>query len=184
MSVALTNKDHTFYEAIFGQPKRSEDTFERDLVFVIMSFSRSSGGEMLDIYSAIKDECVKLKLKATRVDENVGGGFILGETITLIKTAEFIICDLTHERPNVYYELGYAHGVGNQPLNILMIAKEGTDVHFDVASFRVQFYRSTEHLRTLIAGTFKDMIQLKRERDKLLSQKLSPAVPVHLIMKE
>ena len=173
-SAALTNKNHTFYNAIFMDSKRTEDSFERDLVLVIMSFSPTSGGEMLDTYSAIKDECTKLKLKATRVDENVGGGFILGETITLIQTAEFIICDLTHERPNVYYELGYAHGVGNQPLNILMIAREGTDVHFDISSLRVQFYRSTEHLRTLIAGTFKDMVRAKREQDARLSQKLSP----------
>src|SRR4051812_3826118 len=98
----LVNKGHTFYDAIFMHPKRTEDSFERDLVFVIMSFSRRSGRKMLDIYSAIKDECAKLKLKATRVDENAGAGFILGETITLIQTAEFIICDLTHERPNVY----------------------------------------------------------------------------------
>jgi len=172
---ALANDGHTFYDDIYGHPKLSEDTFERELVFVIMSFSRRSGRKMLDIYSAIKDECEKLNLKATRVDENVGGGFILGETITLIQTAEFIICDLTHERPNVYYELGYAHGVGNQPLNILMIAREGTDVHFDIAPFRVQFYRSTKHLRTIIADTFKDMVRLKREKDALLSQKPSPA---------
>jgi hypothetical protein len=174
LSAALSNSGHTYYDGIYGHARLSEDTFKPKLVLVIMSFSRRSGRKMLDIYSAIKDECAKLKLKATRVDENVGAGFILGETITLIQTAEFIICDLTHERPNVYYELGYAHGIGNQPLNILMIARKGTDVHFDVAPFRVEFYRSTEHLRTIIAGTFNDMVRLKRETDELLRQKLSP----------
>jgi hypothetical protein len=173
-SSGLINKGHTFYDAIYGHPKHSKDIFEPKLVFVIMSFSLSNGGEMLDIYSAIKDECAKLKLKATRVDENVGGGFIIGETITLIKKAEFIICDLTHERPNVYYELGYAHAIGNQPSNILMIAREGTAVHFDLASFRVQFYLSTEHLRTLIAGKFKDMVQSKRAKDE-------PSSPIRMI---
>jgi hypothetical protein len=172
-SGALINKGHTFYDAVFMRPKRTKDNFERDLVLVIMSFNPASGGEMLDVYSAIKDECTKLELKATRVDENVGGGFILGETITLIQTAEFIICDLTHERPNVYYELGYAHGVGNQPLNILMVAREGTNVHFDIAPFRVKFYRSTEHLRTLIAGTFREMVLLKRAKGAPVSQKPS-----------
>jgi hypothetical protein len=137
-------------------------TFEPNKVFVIMSFRRGNG-----IFSAIKDECAKLKLKATRVDENEGSGLILVETLTSIAKAEFIICDLTHERPNVYYELGYAHGIGNQPQNILLIAKEGTAVHFDISPFRVQFYSSTRRLRTIIAGTFKEMVRKKRKMDKL-----------------
>lgn len=165
-SAALTGP-YTFYDAVFERRKHKKGKFEQDLVFVIMSFSRRSASKMLDIYSAIKDECAKLSLRATRVDENVGGGFILGETIRLIEKAEFIICDLTHERPNVYYELGYAHGVGNRQLNILMIAREGTNVHFDISPFRVQFYRSTEHLRTIIAGAFKEMVRLNRELDML-----------------
>jgi hypothetical protein len=146
--------------------------FEPNTVFVIMSFSRRNGSRMLDIYSAIKDGCAELKLKATRVDENVGSGFIHGEIIESIAKAEFIICDLTHERPNVYYELGYAHGIGNRPRNILLIAKKGTAVHFDIAPFRVQPYRSAEDLRTIIAGTFKEMVREKRKMDKLT---LAPA---------
>ena len=72
------------------------------------------------------------------------------------------ICDLTGERPNVYYELGYAHGVGNESSDILLIAKEGTNIHFDIASFRVNFYRSTEHLRTILNVNLKRMIEETR----------------------
>jgi hypothetical protein len=129
-----------------------------------MSFK---GEGMPDTYSAIKDECAKLKLNAIRVDENTGSGFIIKEIIDLIEKAEFIICDLTHERPNVYYELGYAHGIGNQPLNILLIARDGTTLHFDIAPLRVQYYRSTEHLRTILAANLKEMIRLTREGESV-----------------
>jgi hypothetical protein len=53
-------------------------------------------------------------LHASRVDENVGSGIVIREISELIERAEFIICDLTLERPNVYYELGDAHGAGNE----------------------------------------------------------------------
>jgi hypothetical protein len=62
------------------------------------------------VFSAITDTCKALKLKARRVDEAATSGFIILEIVDLIERAEFIIFDLTHERPNVYYELGYAHG--------------------------------------------------------------------------
>ena len=136
------------------------DTFEQNLVFIIMSFK---GDDMSDAYAAIKDECSRLGLKPTRVDEDPGSVLIIKEIITLIEKAEFIICDLTYERPNVYYELGYAHGVGNRPQNILLIAKEGTILHFDIAPLRVHYYRSTEHLRSLIASKLKHMIELTRK---------------------
>jgi len=133
--------------------------FIPDLVFVIMAFS---GEGMQDVYSAIKDECHKLHLNAQRVDENIGSGLIIGEITESIENAEFIICDLTYERPNVYYELGYAHGVGNEGADILLIAKEGTTLHFDIAPFRVQYYRSTEHLRTILNTNLKGLIKQTR----------------------
>jgi hypothetical protein len=133
--------------------------FEPNLVFVIMPFT---GQEMGDVYSAIADECSKLQLRAKRVDEIVGSGLVISDITALIEKAEFLICDLTYERPNVYYELGYAHGVGNQAADILLIAKEGTTLHFDVAPFRVQYYRSTEHLRSVVRSSLSEMIKLTR----------------------
>jgi hypothetical protein len=155
-------KQHTFIDEQFNSDDYDPDDegdFEEGLVFVIMPFK---GQEMNDVYSAIKDECRKLKLKAKRVDENVGSGFVIREITDLIERAEFIICDLSQERPNVYYELGYAHGVGNGSSDILLIAKEGTSLHFDIAPLRVLFYSSTEHLRSIVSSNLKQMIKLTR----------------------
>ena len=118
---------------------------------------------MTDAYVAIKDECKKLKLRTKRVDENSGSGLIIREITDLIERCEFIVCDLTNERPNVYYELGYAHGVGNEAMDILLIAKEGTIIHFDIAPLRVHYYSSSEHLRMLISSNLKAMIKATRK---------------------
>ena len=156
-------RDHTFMDREFGRPDydlEDQGEFEEGLVFVIMPFR---GQDMTDAYVAIKDECKKLKLRTKRVDENSGSGLIIREITDLIERCEFIVCDLTNERPNVYYELGYAHGVGNEAMDILLIAKEGTIIHFDISPLRVHYYSSSEHLRMLISSNLKAMIKATRK---------------------
>lgn len=149
-------------ESSFGDQQfygmTSDASFEHGLVFVIMSFDEKNN----DTYSAIKDECRKIRLKAVRVDEVTGSGLILRKITSYIENTEFLIVDLTDEKPNVYYELGYAHGVGNEDYDILLVAKEGTKLHFDIAPLAVYFYSSTEHLRRIINEQLKKMIKFTR----------------------
>jgi len=58
--------------------------FIKNLVFVAMPFS---GNEFDEVYSAIKDECLKLNLQVKRVDENTGSGFIIREITDLIENS-------------------------------------------------------------------------------------------------
>lgn len=155
-------RSHTFHDREFGRgdfDPEDHGTFEQGLVFVVMPFH---GEGMDEAFSAIKDECTKLRLNAKRADENIGSGFILKEITENIENAEFIVVDLTYERPNVYYELGYAHGVGNEGLDILLIAKEGTSIHFDITPMRIYFYESTENLRSIIYTGLRAMIKATR----------------------
>lgn len=149
-------------ESSFGDQQfyniTADASFEHGLVFVIMSFDEKND----DTYSAIKDECRKIKLRAVRVDEVAGSGLILRKITDYIENAEFLIVDLTDEKPNVYYELGYAHGVGNEDYDILLVAKEGTKLHFDIVPLAVHFYSSTEHLRRIINEQLKKMIKFTR----------------------
>ncbi|MBE9593494.1 MAG: hypothetical protein IMF19_08430, partial [Proteobacteria bacterium] len=156
-------RKHTFMDREFGREDYDPydvGSFEPDLVFIGMSFS---GEEMEDVWNVIKDVCERLELNAVRVDERVGSGFIVREITELIERAEFIIFDLSYERPNVYYELGYAHGVGNEDLDILLIAKEGTKIHFDIAPIRIRFYRNMEELRKIIRRDLKIMMDETRK---------------------
>lgn len=157
------SKENTFLDSQFNRPDyelNHRGDYEHNLVFIIMPFS---GNNMQDIYFVIKDECRKLGLNAIRIDEHIGSGFIIREILDYIERAEFLICDLTYERPSVYYELGYAHGVGNEALDILLIAREGTNVHFDIAALRINYYNSSEHLRSIISHNLNQMIQKTRK---------------------
>lgn len=155
-------RSHTFMDREFGRGDYDPDdqgTFDSGLVFVMMAFvSKDSAA----LYEAIKEECANLTLRATRVDEGHGSGFIIREITSLIERAEFLVCDLSYERPNVYYELGYAHGVGNEADDILLLAKAGTKLHFDIAPLRVHYYEDEEALRAILRRQLTSMIEVTR----------------------
>lgn len=162
ISRAYMGRSTTFYDQQFGKKDRDSydpGEFDRNLVFVAMPFD---GMEMGIAYSAIQDECKKLGLHSVRADEGTGSGFIIHEIKNLIERAEFIIFDLSGEHPNVYYELGYAHGVGNEAEDILLLAKDSTAIHFDTLPLRVNFYDSIEHLRSIVKLNLTKMINKTR----------------------
>jgi hypothetical protein len=143
-------REHSFADSEFN--RRDYDPYDRGrfepgLVFVIMPFTE----DMTQTYAVLKEECSSLGLTATRVDEGTGSSFVIREVTDLIERSEFLICDLSNERPNVYYEVGYAHGVGNEAADILLIARAGTALHFDIAPLRVHFYRDLDELRAVVS---------------------------------
>lgn len=112
-------------------------------VFIVMSFQ--SDPLLQDAYEAIKRTTGKLKkgLKCERVDE-IQDDFTITDKITdCIKKAGLIIVDLTGNRPNVYYELGYARALGKK---IILLAKEGEKPHFDVSTQNIIFYKNVSTL--------------------------------------
>jgi len=155
-------RSHTFMDREFGRNRfnpNDEGSYVPNLVFVGMAFK----DEMNEVFSTIREVCTKLSLNARRVDDSyAGSGFIIKEITELIEQAEFLIFDLSFERPNVYYELGYSHGVGNEAAEILLIAREGTNVHFDSTPLRVRFYNSMDQLRLITENSLKEMIRQTR----------------------
>lgn len=114
-------------------------------VFVIMSFSEDP---LLDyVYNSFKEVCEKLKYECRRVDEDSNVPRILPEILTRISGCAFTIVDLSDEKANVYYELGYAEGL-KKPL--IVTAKMGTELPFDVKDIPVIFWKNREDLEKKI----------------------------------
>jgi TIR domain len=95
------------------------------LVFVIISFR----DDMEPIFEGIEEAGKPLGLEVKRVKDVPGDYRITDQVIRMIREARLVVADLTHERPNVYFELGYARGLGK---TVITIAREGTLIHFDV----------------------------------------------------
>jgi len=125
------------------QPKSASNgqSTRNDYLFVIMPF----GKQHVDTYDTIRRVILKVNadLKVERVDEKPGAFQITQEIWNSIRSARLIVCDLTDERPNVYYELGYAHALGK---SMVCVARDGTNIHFDVSGFKVVLFSTYREL--------------------------------------
>lgn len=135
------------------------EDFEKNQVFIGMPFDKS----MRDIQKVIKDACKRNGLQAKIVNNGISSNTIIDEIKKLIEESEFLIIDLTLENPNVYYELGYADGVGNEGTDILLLAKEGTTLKFDIQHRRVHFYKDAYELQNKLTNILPQFIQEGRQ---------------------
>ena len=132
-----------------GIPALSKD------VFIIMAMTKEDPG-LDDVHAAIMEVCKKNGLKAFRVDDVEDTEKITDKIMESIDSSLFVIADLTHERPNVYYEVGYTHGISKR---VIFTAKEGTLLHFDIKDFAVIFYPNITTLKTKLNSKIKAILK-------------------------
>lgn len=125
-------------------------TYDEDpcLVFVIISFS----SDMEPVFEGIQSAGSFHNLKVERVKDVPGDYRITDKIIEMITKAKIIVADLTHERPNVYFELGYARGLGK---TVVTTAREGTKLHFDVKDWTCTTYNDSRVLERHLKERFE-----------------------------
>jgi hypothetical protein len=72
-----------------------------------------------------------------RVDGKEHNNRIDDEIVANIKSAKFMVADLTGHRGGVYYEAGLAHGLG---LEVIFTCKEKRATHFDIRQYNTIFW--------------------------------------------
>ena len=112
--------------------KYKHDSAKSDQGFVAMSFSES----MRSIYTdAIKPAITEAGYKPYRVDEDRHLEKIDAKILSEIRKSRFLVADVTEQNNGVYYEAGYAQGLGI-PVIWSVRKDKIDDVHFDTRQYR------------------------------------------------
>ncbi|HJX84410.1 MAG TPA: hypothetical protein VJ723_08720 [Candidatus Angelobacter sp.] len=124
-----------------------------DRVFVIMPFSDGSVDTFKAVSRAIKS--LKKGIRPHKIDSKPGSFALIEEIERAIDSCWLVVCDLSEERPNVYYELGYAVARGKR---VVSIAKHGTHLHFNVAGRKTLFFENFTDLESRLRQEVSDLM--------------------------
>lgn len=123
-------------------------------VFVAMSFEEK---QSLRAYQdALKMVCKERGFSAERIDQRSTGETydIVQKIHCEIEASGFVVADLTGARPNVYYEIGYARGLGKP---IILTMEKDAEVHFDIAGQKVIRWETHLDLREKLDPELKEL---------------------------
>jgi len=130
---------------------------------VLMPFD----GSYDDIYQfGIKDVLEKRGYHCIRVDEKSFHGQVIDEIQRSIVESDVIVAEMTDKNPNVYYEVGYAHGLGKHPI---LITKQANTLPFDLRGYKHILYKGEiKTLRSELKSYLKWLDQASPTTNKII----------------
>ena len=150
-----------FIEKFHSGVMVKEENGSKNYVFVIMSFS---GNGILESFyeEAIEPTVNKFGLRCVRVDQEKFTGKISEKITDGIDNALFVIADLTEDKPNCYFEAGYAVA---KKKNIIFQRLDAPHYepkfHFDIQDYKHIVYRKISDLRNELTGIIEQLVNVK-----------------------
>lgn len=148
------------YKIYPKQYRNEKISVQKNKCFVLMQFSK----DLDEVYGTIKEELDSIGFICNRADDIEGSPIIFNKILTEMFSSRFIIVELSHKNPNVFYELGIAHSF-KDPSNIILIKqkfedpsnKENATYPFDLR--HLQYIEYTAKNLKLLTSRIKNYIK-------------------------
>jgi hypothetical protein len=162
----------------------SNATASRVDCFVMMPFAEEFDRIYHDAIrpgALLAAERVGISMSVTRADEYTLPSHITRDIVEMLFRCSCAVADLTDGNPNVFYELGVAHAMGDKTL---MITQDVERLPFDLRNYRVLAYSSDDaglaKLRGMIAASLAPILERKPGSPIPRSNPVSDFAPVRL----
>jgi hypothetical protein len=132
----------------------SAATVNSKRVFVAMWFEPSVDSIYVEGIKAAIEDCGFIPV---RIDRKPHNNDINDEIIAEIRQSRFVVADFTGNRQGVYFEAGFARGLGI-PVIWTVSKQDHKDVHFDTRQFNHIIYEQPQELRKLLGDRIRATI--------------------------
>ena len=137
-------------------------------VFVVMQFKEDNC--LKGVYdNVIKPVISEFGYEALRIDKVENSENVTEQILQALTQSEIVLCELTGERPNCYYETGYAHAMGRE---LILTIRRGETKHFNLASHNFIEWEDPEELRSGLKRRLKAIQQRSTMRHQDPKSKL------------
>ncbi|MEZ4814320.1 MAG: hypothetical protein R3A80_03825 [Bdellovibrionota bacterium] len=136
-------------------------------VFIATAFNWPESDETrIEAIAAIKRACLRLGYVADTVSQNHTGN-ITDKIISEIKSCKFLIAEFTYHNRGVYFESGYARGLGKEVFHVVMdgfteqapeFDKENKRIHFDLAQVIFRKWKRADELENELYDWIKALV--------------------------
>lgn len=110
-------------------------------------------------FEAIEKVISEAGAVAIRIDKEHALEDLVGRIKKEIRSAQFVVADLTDERPSCYFEAGYAEALGKKVIYVASkqsVAKPGTKtvIHFDI-HMNMNYFTNHEELKEKLSSAIE-----------------------------